>query len=420
MNKGYIIIFNVLILATISALLIIGVTNPILSNYSSAKSSLESKKTFLLANSAADEALYRLKKNKIIGNTSSITLSSSTATININDTVTGKDIIVSTPSNTYQRNIKISLALGTGVSFHYGIQSGNGGFELGNSSSVTGNIFSSGAINGDGNNIYGDVISSGPSGLINRIHITGNAFAHTISDSIIDKNAYYTNISGTTVNGISYPGSPDQATVDLPISDDQITEWENDALAGGIATCSNGNYTISSTVNLGPKKIPCDLIIKGNGTVVTLSGPIWVAGNISTQTGPEIRIDPILGNKNIPIIAHNPLATSTSGKIDIGQSTTFQGSGSEGSYVFLISQNNSAQLGGSEKAITIGQSSDAVVVYASHGLISVEQTADLKEATGYKIKLNQSANVTYDTGLANSLFSSGPGGGYNLLEWKEI
>jgi hypothetical protein len=419
MNKGYIIILNILILSIIMAIVVLGVVNPVVSSHAITKSFVESKKIFILSDSAAEEALYRLKTNKIIGSSSTITLSSSTASIAVNSTASGKDVIITTPTSPYQRNIKISLALGTGIAFHYGIQSGMGGFSLQNSSSITGNVFAAGPVTGSGNTIRGDVISAGPSGLISGITATGTAYAHTIQSSTIGKDAYYVTKTSTSVAGISYPNSPDQAVVDLPISDVQIAEWEDLADDGGNATCVGGKYTINSNITIGPKKIPCDLEISGSPTV-TIAGHIWVTGDITIKNTPTIKISSTLGSQNVAVIADNPANRSGSGIININNSTTFQGSGSSGSYVFMISQNNSAETGGSNEAIDLSNSSTALVAYASHGLITLANSVSLKEATAYKITLKNSANVTYDTGLANSLFSAGPGGGYTQIEWSEF
>ncbi len=419
MNKGYIIILNALILSVIMAIVVLGVVNPVLSSHAISKSFVESKKVFILSDSAAEEALYRLKTNKILGSSSSITLSSSTANIAVNSTVSGKDVIITTPSSSYQRNIKISLALGTGIAFHYGIQSGMGGFELQNSSSITGNVFAGGPIKGSGNLIRGDVISTGFSGKIDDIHATGTAYAHNILNSTIDKDAYYVVKTNTTVGGTSYPNSPDQGNVDLPISDAQIAEWEDLADDGGNATCVGGKYIVSSNITLGPKKIPCDFEISGSPTI-TITGHIWVTGDITIKNSPTIKISSSLGSQNVSIIADNPADRPNSGIISVNNTTTFQGSGSAGSFVFMISQNNSAETGGNIAAIDLGNNSTALVGYASHGLITLANSVSLKEATAYKITLKNSANVTYDTGLANSLFSAGPGGGYTQIEWSEF
>jgi hypothetical protein len=330
-------------------------------------------------------------------------------------------------------SIKATLVVNdTVISFRYGIQAGNGGFKLENTSSITGNAFSSGPVIGSGGNyIRGDVVSAGSSGCnpepeipvsgcVYGIHATGNVFSHEIGKSgtgtTIDKDAYYasTITTNTTVTGTKHPGSSDQSSVSLPISDAQISQWESDAAAGEtITTCDgSGNYNISSDMSLGSKKITCNLVIKKK--TLTVTGPLWVTGNITVEVGSIIKMDPSLGSQNVAIIADNPANTTGSGKIIIEQSSTFQGSGSPGSFVFLISQNNSAETGGSNVAVSQNQGASALVAYASHGLITMEQSANVKEATAYKIFLSQSSNVTYDTGLPSTLFESGPGASWTF------
>jgi len=50
----------------------------------------------------------------------------------------------------------------------------------------------------------------------------------------------------------------------------------------------------------------------------------------------------------------------------------------------------------------------------------MENNAILKEVSAYKIHLKNNAEVVYETGLANVLFSSGPGGGFEIKSWMEI
>ena len=214
---------------------------------------------------------------------------------------------------------------------------------------------------------------------------------------------------------LSHPNSPDQTTVPLPISDDQINEWETIAAAGGTATCTEGPYNISSeSVSLGPVKIPCDLNINGS-SVVTINGHIWVTGNITVQNSSVVKMSAALGSSNVAVIADNPSNRLTSSVIRVQNTATFQNSGTAGSFVFLISQNNSAETGGEEEAFELSNSASALVAYAAHGLIPLANTVTLKEVTAYKIKLKNSASVTYDTGLPSTVFQSGPGGSWSFI-----
>jgi hypothetical protein len=418
---------TVLFIAIILAITI-GIINPIISSYASIQSFSASKQAFLASDSGIEEALYRLKNSKQVPGSISLSVGSASSTINVTSIASGKRIYSVGQNARYFRNEQLDVAFGTGIAFHYGIQSGQGGFVLQNSSSITGNVFSSGTVTGAGNMINGDVISAGSSGLINGIHATGTAFAHTIQNSTVDKDAYYMVKTSTTVGGTSYPNSPDQGPVALPISDAQISQWESDALSGGVMlssecdsySSSTNTCTISTSKSIGPKKIPFNLFIKSSSGVLTVKGALWVVGNITTQTGPTIRMDPALGAQNVAVIADDPSDNITNGIITVGQSTIFAGSGTPGSFVFMISQNKSSETGGSTDAISMNQGASALVTYASHGQITLSQSVSIKEATAYKIILTQSANVTYDTGLPNTLFSAGPGGGYDPIEWDEI
>jgi len=418
---------------SISLVMVFGVSFPIVQQIRGAVESYSSKQAYILADSLNDDVIYRFNNNKATPSSQTVSLNGASSTVVVTNTGVSQQIVSTASLNNLVRKIQSDISLGTGVSFHYGVQSGNGGFSMSNSSHITGNVFSSGSVIGAGGNyVYGDVISAGPNGLVYGIHATGTVYSHNIGNAsaatIIDKDAYYQTKLNTTVSGTSYPNSQDQATTSLPISDDLISQWEAIALAGGImstSTCdtytsSSNTCTISSNKTIGPIKVPFNLLIKGSSVILTLAGHVWVAGNITTQTGPTIKISPSLGSTNVAFISDNPSDRTTGSVISLGQSTNFQGSGAANSYVFMISQNNSAETDGSVQAITLGQSSNALVAYASHGLISLSQSVSVSEVTAYKIALTQTANVQYDKGLPNLAFSAGPSGGYNILYWQEV
>ena len=274
---------------------------------------------------------------------------------------------------------------------------------------------------GTANNIIrGDVVSAGLNGLIDNLTATSSAYAHTIKNSKIDGDAYYKSISNTTVLGTLYPGSLDPATSTLPITDEQIEEWKQVALDGGVIT-TPCPYKITGPVTIGPIKINCDLEISGTNYTVTLAGNVWVAGNIEIQNSPTIRVAASFGNKGVVMIADKPSNQTTSSKIELENSAIFEGSGSPGSHVMFISQNRSAESGGGEVAIDVKNTvSGDLLVYAGHGEIMLQNNINLKEVSAYRIRLKNTAEVIYETGVIDLIFDSGPSGGYEILSWDEI
>ena len=294
------------------------------------------------------------------------------ATTTVADISGAKEITATGTAAKMIRKSKVKLKSNNGVSFHYGVQVGEGGIIMENSSQVLGNVFSNGPIVGENSNLVkGDVISAGPSGSVANSHATGTVYAHTISNSDIDKDAYYATISNTTVEGVSYPNSPDQATSSLPITDAMIEAWKT---AAAVATVSSPcPYEINSNITIGPVKINCDLEISGSPTV-TITGPVWVKGNIEIENTAIVKLASSLGANSVAVIADNPANRTTGSKIELKNSAQFQNSGTEGSYILFVSQNNSAQGGGSEKAITMENSASGdILVYASHGEVHLKK-----------------------------------------------
>jgi len=271
-----------------------------------------------------------------------------------------------------------------------------------------------------GNMILGDVVSAGASGSVTQINASSSIYARTIGDSLAGGNAYFKNISNTTVLGTSYPGSADQATTSMPISDEVIDQWEADAVAGGVIT-TPCPYKISgsSVVTLGPVKINCDLEVSNSSTLY-LGGMVWVKGSVTLSNSGTIQIAPAISGRTAAIIADDPANRSSGSTIKISNSTSYLGSGTN-SYVMLVSRNTSAQNGGSVKAIEVSNSvSGKLLVYAPHGEILLQNSASIKEVTGWRTRLKNSATVIYETGLANLIFTSGPSGGYQIQSWGEV
>ncbi|MFQ5661944.1 MAG: hypothetical protein ACE5F2_01695 [Candidatus Paceibacteria bacterium] len=419
-NKGQAMITAVMFLLAGSLIVVGGVSSPVLKDIKITRNLEESKQSFSLSEGAVEDVVYRIKNGLNFSDTEVLSVNNITATATTAVLADKREVVSVGDKNNIIRTTRVLLTQGEGASFNYGLQAGDGGIVLDSSSSVVGNAYSNGPIQGEGSSLVdGDAISAGPSGLIDDIHTTGSAYAHTISDSEVDVDAYYQTISNTTVGGVPYPWSADQATSTLPISDETINQWEADAQAGGIIN-SPCPYKIDSDVTIGPVKINCDLEIKGNHTT-TLLGPIWVVGDIKITNSSIIRISPSLGSNSVAIIADNPSDRLESSQVKLSNSAEFFGSGTSGSYVLIISQNNSAENGEDEEAIDVKNSvSGDILVYAGHGEIVLQNNITLKEATGYRIRLKNSAEVIYESGIANLIFTSGPSGEFNIDSWLEI
>jgi len=418
-----------LVFAGIFAIVGTALTNSLLAYGRAEQVTVASAGALALAEGALDRAVNELNQDPSYSGEADIPLGNGTFSITVSTVdsktkrVTATGYVSSSQNSSAVKTVEADIAITDSViSFHYGIQAGNGGFFMDNSSKVQGNVFSTGPIIGTSQNyIYGDVVSAGPSGLVYGIHATSSVYAHTIGNAsrstLIDKNAYYASTKvNTPVGGASFPNSPDQATTSMPISDEQIAAWEAEAAAGGTATCAGGAYTVSGSesADLGPVKIPCNLTIS-NSAVVTVHGHIWVTGNIVIQNSATVKMAATLGADNVAIIADNPSDQLNSSTLKVKNTATFQNSGTPGSFVFLISQNRSAEAGGDEEAFEISNSASALVAYAAHGLIPLENTVSLKEVTAYKIGLKNSASVTYDSGLQNSVFQTGSGGSWSFV-----
>ncbi len=420
-QRGAAIITAVMFFVFISITFALGLSTPIVREYINARDFEKSKGAYYLAEAGHEDVLYRFKRSKQVSATSeTLTLNGNTAVTRIN-TVGSSNKTLSTVGDIAQntRRVKSAISTGTGASFSFGVQAGNGGIFMENSSSITGNVYSNGIVQGSGSNsITGSVVSATSTGGVTGVSSGGSVYSHTIGNSVIGGNAYYFSTStftSTTVSGTKFPGSVDQATTTLPISDAQITQFEADAATGGTPSSP---CIINSPTTWSARKVTCSkLEIKDT---LTISGWIWVTGNVEIENQGRIVLDSSLGALSAGIIANNTADRIASSMIIIKNSATFSGSGTAGSFVFLISQNNSAETGGSNKAIELQNSASGdILLYAAHGEISIANNTALKEVTAYRVRLKNSANVTYTSGLSNVLFVGSPSGAWNINDWKE-
>lgn len=163
-DGGQIIILNTLIFFLVSLIIIFAISSPVISSLKTTSAFMKSNKSFHLANSATEESIYRLFNGFAISGTEYLELNDSTAEINISEITGGKNVTITSSFENFFKNLAIELEEGEGVSFNYGLQTGQGGFEMSGGAGVYGNVYSNGDIIGSG----------GP-------FITGSAVSATVS-----------------------------------------------------------------------------------------------------------------------------------------------------------------------------------------------------------------------------------------------
>ena len=331
------------------------------------------------------------------------------------------------------RTVQVTTTVGSDqVSFNYGVQVGNGGLEMGQASQVTGNVYANGTITetSTGATVTGDAVSAQAAGKIDGVAVSGNATAHVIQNTTVGGNSNSVTLSGTTVTGNAVADSisnctingnatydsksnctiggtqiqpnptnfSDPPTENFPISDQQVTDWKNDAAVGGTV----GTYTLGQgqSGTLGPKKINGNLIM-GKTATLTITGTLWVTGYIGIDKDATVALDASFGNSSGVIIAD--------GIIDLSKEVNFQRAGAL-SYILALTTSNASN------AVQVAKSADALIVYAANGTVDVQKSSTLREVTAYKLKLQKDTDVVYESGLANIYFSSGPGGSWQVLD----
>ncbi len=339
-----------------------------------------------------------------------------------------------------KRTVQVTAVVGTtNVGFNYGVQVGSGGLTMTNSSTVVGNVYSNGDIIGSNSaRIQGTAIVAG-SGQISGMDVDNNAQAYSINNttnvggnatvSVLDNSTVTGNVVADAISNCSVGGTanfdtrtscavsgtatspnsndyPTPPVVPLPITEEQIDTWEDDAADGGTMA---GTTYLSGTRNLGPVKINGNLTITNTAEVV-VTGTIWITGNLTIEQSGILRLhNGYSGLSGLIVVGQDE--SSANGVINIDNNTQILGSGTAGSYLMLLSQKE----GWAAPAIVNNNSGVSAILYAGEGLIEIGNSAGMKEVTADKLSVSNSATVTYETGLASTQFSSGAGGGWEIM-----
>jgi len=418
-QKGFAAFFiTILVLAVIFGIAI-SLTVLILGQQRISGNIVKSSQSYFAAEAGIEDAILRLKNKMKWSSPYNLNVGGASATIEISSIIGGSRTITSKGNFLNRiRKIQIVYKISTQqISFYYGAQVGDGGMLMGNNSRVRGNIYSNGSVipakGGDKGYIDESIIVAINGNRIEGLQVGKDAKAHTCKDSQITGTLIY--VSGGSVQNCTAGGAtniqPNEIPAkDLPISQGQIDKWKQEAEGGGIIS---GDYTVSGkiTQNLGPKKITGNLLVDNNATL-NMTGTIWVVGNLRIDNGSTIKLDSNSYNSLSGVIV-------VDGKIKVRPNTYLKGSGQEGSYLMLLSTNPEVS-DTANPAIGVDNNSDAAIFYANQGLIVLRNKIKAREVTGYKIFLDNNAEILYEAGLEEATFSSGPGGSWEVADWKEI
>ena len=331
-----------------------------------------------------------------------------------------------TTGRSVRENILV-LERAPGSSFNYGVQTGNGGFFLGNNATIKGNVYSNGHIISDGGGeVTIDAVSAGPDGRIEGMDIGGNAWANTLADSTVGGDAHYNNEEGSnTVAGDRIQPFDVLEPEPLPIAEEELDEWQQDLLDNGSITratderCDGGVYEVDDSEVVGMRVIECDLSISGNNTYLIMDGPIWVQGDVSFSNGGSIDTTSSVGSDSVYLIADDPDDRENRGRIEFNNQTNID-TQDEDSFVFLISRNNSAANGGPVTAISLNNLVEGdVVLYSNEGEVDLANNTEIHSVTGYQINVANNTDIEYKDGLQNVIFSGGPGSTYAVSAWYQ-
>lgn len=406
-QAGAAMLVSVVFFIFIAIAIIGGLVAPVVREFKNANDSVLARQSYYLSESGVEDAYFRLKNAIPIDSSTILTLNGYSATTAITDSGHNEKTVVSLGDvNLRQRTTELILETGDGVSFKYGIQAGVGGFELGNAI-INGNVYSNGTIVGaNGATITGSAFSAG--GLIDNIDVglstSGEARANEVRDSNVGGNLYCQVGSGNNKPCNTSQANP--APVNMPITQAMIDDWKADAELGGTVT---GDVTISTETTLGPKKIVGNLAINND---LVINGTIYVTGNITTNNNAEISLASSYGDTGGIII--------TDGRVVLSNNVQFFGSGQPDTYVLLVTTSICPTGCSGNDAIDILNNVGAILVSAQNGTVHLHNNVSLSEVVGNKIVVNNNAVVNYTIGLANTSFTSGPSGGWNIKNWEEI
>ncbi len=439
-HKGQASYVLVLIIGLVSIMTVMASSSLSVSNVQIEDAISTTNKAWYAAWSGIDEIMYRLRSHQDFGELYSTTLTlPNGATVSASVTGDSNQKIVHSSGyfDGVIKNLEVTIASSSSkASFLFAAQAGEGGFELEGNTTVSGNggapgnVYSNGPVLGvrassgqAGSKILGSVWAVGNIGGLDSpdtggVYILKNAWSNTMTACLVAGNVKVS----TPPTNCPYSGTltlaPPPASVALSGVD--AVFWKNKAQEGGVwsgdcniastdgTDCSGGTFTI------GNKKIDGNLSIP-SGINVTISGPLWVKGDINVSQNNILHTAESSGTKSIVIVASDPDNPAVKGKIVTSSNVEFTRN-SFGAGLLFISENTSDVC--SSPAIDMTSNTATVVFVAVNGCINVGSNSLINGILGKKIHIKNNSNISYDPSLARAIVVP-DSGGWSVVNIKE-
>ncbi len=341
----------------------------------------------------------------------------------------------------------------TGIPFSFAILTGDGGLLMEQNSEIrgagtpptAGNVYSNGPVIGEnGAKITGDVTVATTTLSLDGMIVYGTANTPKITNSKICGDAYYETIDSSSLSFVNNPksstcpipltpgtgaASSTPPRSNMPITSDIMNKWKNDAASMGtiIGDCGDEGapectIPTDGTLSLGPKKINGNLVLTKKQTLI-VTGTIYLTGHLDmdSSSGATVKCDPSFGAYSCLIIVD--------GWVHIKNNAIFQGSGADGSYLMVISTlvgcnggNETPSCTHHNASIDLHNNASGAIFYAGDSMIFLHNGVNATELVANKLHLDNNAIITYEQGLLNTQFSSGPLGVWQIEDgsWQEI
>ncbi len=434
-HQGQASLILVLILGLVSIMSVLASSSLSVSNVQIEDTITETNQAWYAAWSGIDEIMYRLRAHQDFGASYTVNLTLPNGAT-VSATITGDNNKKIARSSGFiggvVKNLEVGIASASGkASFVFAAQSGEGGFELEGNTTVTGNVYSNGSVLGikansgnAGSKIMGSVWAVGDIGGLSSpstggVYIQKNAWANHLTACLVGGNVRAssapTNCPYSGTYSMSTP--PSAATLSSVDAD----YWKTTAEAGGVwegdcnIASANGTDCSAGTRIIGNKKINGNLNVP-SGVNLTLSGPIWVKGDMNVSQNNTISTAESMGKNSVMIVTSDSSNPSVKGRMVTSSNVTFARN-SQNAGVIVISENTSVDCT-NLPAIDMTSNTATVVFVAINGCINVGSNSMLNGILGKKIHIKNNSTIQYDPSLARAIVVP-DSGGWNVVNIHE-